>query len=76
MNTLDQVIQIVADCLNLSPSIIDKESSANNIDIWDSMAQVNLMIALEQSFDIELEVEDFMKLNSVQAITDYLDAKL
>lgn len=76
MNTLEQVIQIVADCLNLSPSIIDKESSANNIDIWDSMAQVNLMIALEQSFDIELEVEDFMKLNSVQAITNYLDAKL
>jgi len=40
------------------------------------MAQVNLMIALEQSFDIELEVEDFMKLNSVQAIVNYLDAKL
>jgi acyl carrier protein len=76
MNTLDQVIQIVADCLNLSPSVIDKESSADNIDVWDSMAQVNLMIALEQSFDIELEVEDFMKLNSVQAIANYLDAKL
>lgn len=73
MNTLEQVIQIVADCLNLTESAVTESSSADNIGTWDSMAQVNLMIALEQSFDIELDVDDFMKLNSVKAITDFLE---
>lgn len=76
MNILEQVKQIVGECLNLPDSAVDENSSAKNIDTWDSMAQVNLMIALEQTFDIELEVEDFMKLDSVNAITDYLKTNL
>ncbi len=73
MNTQEQVIQIVAECLNLAEADINENSSNESIELWDSMAQVNLMMSLEQTFDIELEVEDFMKLNSVKAITHYLD---
>ncbi len=73
MSTLDQVIQTVSDTLNLSLSSINENSSADNIDVWDSLAQVNLMIALEQTFDIELEVEDFMELVSVRTITDFVE---
>lgn len=73
MNILDQVIQTVADTLNLPVSSIKEDSSADNIDLWDSLAQVNLMIALEQVFDIQLEVEDFIGLTSVKAIAAFID---
>ena len=73
MSTQSQVIEVVADSLNLDESSITIDSSADNIGTWDSLVQVNLMIALEQTFDIELEVEDFMALTSVAAITRFVE---
>lgn len=73
MSILDQVRQTVAETLNVPLSSISEDSSAENMDIWDSLAQVNLMMAIEQTFDIILEVEDFMKLNSVASITAYIE---
>jgi len=73
MSLLDQVIQTVAETLNVSPSSITQDSSAENTDAWDSLAQVNLMIALEQTFEITLEVEDFMKLNSIPLIIAFIE---
>jgi len=73
MNILDQVRETVAETLNIASSSVTAESSADNIDAWDSLAQVNLMISLEQTFDIILDVEDFMNLNSVSAITAFVE---
>ena len=73
MNTQDQVMQTIAETLNIPLSTIDKDSAAENMDTWDSFAQVNLMMALEQTFGITLEVEDFMKLNSVTSITAFIE---
>jgi len=71
---MEQVIQVVAETLNISSSTITQESTAENTTGWDSLAHVNLMIALEQTFDITLDVEDFAKLNSIQSITDFIEA--
>ena len=72
MSIFDQVKETVAETLNISLSTITADSSADTIDAWDSLAQVNLMIALEQTFDIILDVEDFMTLNSVTTITAFV----
>ncbi len=73
MHILEQVKQVIAETLNISDTSITKESSTDNVDSWDSLAQVNLMMALEQTFDITLDVEDFMKLNSVKSIITFLE---
>ena len=73
MNTQNQVMQIIAETLNVPLSTINEDSAAENMDTWDSFAQVNLMMALEQTFGITLEVEDFMKLNSVTSITAFIE---
>lgn len=73
MNTQDQVMQTIAETLNVPLSTINKDSAAANMDTWDSFAQVNLMMALEQTFDITLEVEDIIKLNSVTSITAFIE---
>lgn len=74
MNTplCDRVRATVAATLNLPLSAIAAETSAENNDAWDSLAQVNLMLAIEQDFAIELDVEDFMSLTSVRAITEHI----
>ena len=54
------------------PKIHTPTSSNETIAAWDSLAQVNLMITLEQTFDLTLEVEDFSRLTSIPTILDYL----
>ncbi len=73
MHILEQVKQVIAETLNIPSTSITIESSTDNIDSWDSLAQVNLMMALEQTFDITLDVEDFIKLNSVKSIITFLE---
>ena len=51
---------------------VDIDTKAEDLAAWDSLGQVNLMMALEQTFDVFLDVEDFPTLNSVPAILKYL----
>jgi acyl carrier protein len=72
-DVLGRVLELLANTLNVNVNTVDQSSSADTLDAWDSLAQVNLMMALEHEFDLQLEVEDFMQLNSVAAIVDFID---
>ena len=63
--TMAATLKIPAE--KLTPLTSQEELSA-----WDSLGHVNLMMALEQSFDLYIEVEDFEVLQSVPAILAYL----
>jgi acyl carrier protein len=72
MDLFEQVQQVISTTLKVAPDKIGRETSDNNLAAWDSLAHVNLMMSLEQTFDLLLEVEDFPKLTSVSAIIEYL----
>ena len=72
MSTYAQLRDAIAQTLDIPPDSITQTSVAADVDGWDSMGHVNLMMALEQTFDIQLEVDDFQELTSVPAILDYL----
>ncbi len=73
MSAFEQLQEAIADTLNIDANTINESSSADTLPAWDSLGHVNLMVALEDTFDVELEVEDFPKLTSVAAILAYLN---
>ena len=72
MDLFEQIQFIIATTLKLAPNKITRETSDKDLAAWDSLAHVNLMMSLEQTFDLFLEVEDFAALTSVPAILEYL----
>ena len=72
MNIFEQLQDAIATTLKVSASKITETTKDEDIAAWDSLGHVNLMMTLEQTFDITLDVEDFPKLNSVPAIIEYL----
>jgi acyl carrier protein len=72
MSIFEQLQEVIATTLKVSPEKVTGTTINENLAAWDSLGHVNLMIALEQSFDIYLEVEDFPTLTSVPAILQYL----
>ena len=72
MSTFDRLRDAMAATLKVSPDTITDTTNDKDVAAWDSLGHVNLMMTLEQTFGVFLEVEDFAKLNSVPAILGYL----
>jgi len=72
MDLFEKIQYVIATTLKVAPDKISRETSDKDLAAWDSLAHVNLMMGLEQTFDLFLEVEDFVKLTSVAAILEYV----
>lgn len=70
-----QVKEIVADLFNVSEEEIDDDASPETIEAWDSLQHLNLVVALEETFNIRLEPEEIQALTSVGAITQTVEKK-
>ena len=52
MDLFPKVQSIVATTLKVLPDKITRETSDKDLTAWDSLAHVNLMMSLEQTFDL------------------------
>jgi acyl carrier protein len=73
MSTFLQLREIMATALEVSPDAIRETSTMRDIEEWDSLGHVHIMVALEQAFDLYMDVEDFAELDSVPTILDFLE---
>lgn len=53
------------DCLK-----IFDDMNAEDIEDWDSLAQVNLIVAIENNFNIKVNIEEVMKFQNVGQMID------
>ncbi|MDQ6960328.1 MAG: acyl carrier protein [Mariprofundaceae bacterium] len=70
-----KVIKIVADQLNVDESEINSDSSFVDDLGADSLDTVELVMAFEEEFGIEIPDEDAEKIQNVQNAIDYIAAK-
>jgi acyl carrier protein len=75
-SVLDRVRAIAADVLNIPERNIGPESSPETIDAWDSVHHLNLVLALEQDFDIQFEPEEIDQMKNIAQIAAVLDPKV
>jgi len=68
MNNYEKLRKVIADIFDVNVNSINEESSNTTIDLWDSIHQMNLIFAIEESFDIHLSDEDVVQLVSVKEI--------
>lgn len=72
MNVFEELRDIMATALEIPSETIREDSTMADIEEWDSLGHVHIMVALEQAFDLYMDVEDFAELDSVPAILQYL----
>ena len=66
---------IAADIFQVAPKRINRESSPDTIETWDSLQHLNLILELEQRFGLEFEPEEMERMTSIEAILSILDEK-
>jgi acyl carrier protein len=71
--TLDQVRSIASDIFGVSPDKITPESSPETIETWDSMQHLNLVLAVEEKFGVQLDPEDIEKMKNIGAVAELVE---
>lgn len=72
----DRVKAMCADVFQVPPSEIRPESSPENLEAWDSVQHLNLVLALEQEFGVPFDPEDIDQMKTVGAISALVQRKL
>ena len=72
----ERVRGIAADVLRVPAKEITAQSSPQNIQAWDSVQHLNLILALEQEFTVQFEPEEIDQMSSVDRILTVLQSKL
>ena len=63
---------ICATIFEVDVSIINSDSSPDNIETWDSMNHMNLILAIEEEFQLKILDDDAVELLSYLEIITYI----
>ena len=72
---LEKIAEIIAEQLNVDVSEVKPEASFKEDLEADSLDLFELVMALEEEYDVEIPSEDLEKILTVKDIMDYLAAK-
>lgn len=75
MNIADKIKEAIIDKLGVEESQITPEASFIDDLGADSLDTVELIMALEEEFDLEIPDEDAEALTTVKAVIDYIEDK-
>ena len=75
-STLQRVKSIAADLFNVSLDQLSPASSPDTIEAWDSLNHLNLVLALERDFRIQLEPEEIEQMLSLELTAMLVEEKL
>lgn len=75
MNRLAQLQDLFAETFGVERSSITPAGAQGEVPGWDSVGHLNLMLGLEASFGVRLQVRDMQNLTSVAAILRFLEGQ-
>ncbi len=71
-----RVRSIAADVFEVEPSTVSDASTPDDIETWDSLALLNLMVALEDEFSITLPPDDVAEAPTLGHIVALVAARV
>ena len=72
MNNLEKLRGIIADQLSIDEAAITEDTTLEDLGA-DSLALVELVMSVEEEFEIEIQDEDMEKFKTVGDVLDYIE---
>lgn len=66
----EQIKKIMTKVFEIESSLVNDEISQKNTDQWDSLNHLNLIVEIEEEFDISFTPEQIGSMTSLEIILD------
>ena len=71
----DRLVEIFSMTLNIDPSQCNDQTSPENSPEWDSLANMILIAAIEETFEIELSTTEIESMKSIGGVRKVLETR-
>ncbi len=75
-NIFDKLNEIFVDVLDLDEVELTDATTADDIEEWDSLSHVQLVVAIEKAFGVKFTALEIMKWKNVGELVDSIAQKL
>jgi len=72
MNQSEQLINMLLEVFNIKREEITDDATPDDIESWTSISHMDLMARFEETFGLELDVEEITEMDSFGAIKETL----
>jgi acyl carrier protein len=69
----EKVLALMVETFNIERALLNEDTSQKNLSAWDSLRHLNLIVALEDEFDVSFEPEQIAIMTSFAAIMEELN---
>lgn len=66
---------LLSSLLKIPDSDLRNELRVDDVETWDSLKHMELVVMLEQGFSIELDIDDITKIQSIGAVFEVMRNK-
>lgn len=72
--TLSRIQNVFRDILDNEEIVLNESTTSNDIEEWDSLSHIQLIVAIEEEFDIEFTSQAIVSWKNVGDMVDYIIA--
>ncbi len=73
---INRVQEVFRDELELDDLVLTDETTADDVEEWDSLSHVQLVVALEKAFNIKFTSREILSWDNVGDLVDCIEKKL
>ena len=73
---MEKVNEIFRDVFDDDSLIITDSTNSDDIEDWDSLEHISLIISMEKEFDLKFDIKEVNKLENVGQMVDMIKEKL
>jgi acyl carrier protein len=73
---VERVLRVVSAVLDVPLSTLHSETSSDDIERWDSLGHLNLIMALEGEFGVQFSEDDLTDLTSIPLLVHEIRSQL
>ena len=72
----DKLSAIIRDVLDDETIVLTRETSAKDVEDWDSLAHISIIVAIEKEFKVKFDLYELKPLKNVGEMIDLIHSKI
>lgn len=72
----ERVFEVFSTVMGIPKESVNKSISVENLEVWDSVQHLNLILSLEEEFSIKFSPEEIQEMLSIDKIIEKIKEKI